>query len=396
MAPTPSISYQYSPLEDPEDSIRILQITPSQNRDEPIHCTVSQERLSDPGLIFEALSYTWGNPEKTASILVGDNKASLVVTMNCFQALVNLRLPDASRAMWIDAVCINQEDIPERSSQVRIMDSIFGKAVETIIYLGEETSSSRIVFAELAEAAKAGKAMAKLWADYDEEYPKPNRPRPSTEVVEALDNLLLRPWFRRVWVLQEVYASKSRRFMCGSNHAHWNELQDCLMGYSGTRVTKQFLPIIFHLRHMEYQQSPNIWYDLWKRLIDTRAVSATDGRDRIFALKAFLGKDRKEMSELINYSMDIRSLFAKVAELLLGSVKLLLLTAARHPHNFPQNDFPPNPESSPASRLQTMAAGSRTESSPSPLCGPLELDGAQSRSHSVVSSTSGVDTSEND
>jgi hypothetical protein len=142
---------------------------------------------------------------------------------------------------------------------------------------------------------------------------------------------------------------------------------------------------------MVFQQSQNIWHNLWKCLIDTRAVSATDGRDRIFALKAFLGKDRKEISELINYSMDTKSLFAKVAELLLGSMKLLLLTAARHPHNFPQND-PHNPESSPASHLQTMAAESRTESSPSPLRGPLELDGAESRS--VVSSTFGVDVSD--
>lgn len=83
------------------------------------------------------------------------------------------------------------------------MNRIFGKAIRTIIYLGE-TPGSRIVFSELAEAAKAPLKLCKLCGQLE-----PDRATPHAPTVEALEKLILLPWFRRVWVVQEVYSSKS-------------------------------------------------------------------------------------------------------------------------------------------------------------------------------------------
>ena len=49
-----------------------------------------------------------------------------------------MRLPHKSRVVWIDAICINQTDIEERSQQVEMMGLIYSKAVRNLIWLGEE------------------------------------------------------------------------------------------------------------------------------------------------------------------------------------------------------------------------------------------------------------------
>ncbi|KAK0610839.1 heterokaryon incompatibility, partial [Immersiella caudata] len=58
------------------------------------------------------------------------------VTRNCFNALKSLRRPDTPRSLWIDAICINQHDVAERSAQVQIMNSVYSKGSQTVIYLG--------------------------------------------------------------------------------------------------------------------------------------------------------------------------------------------------------------------------------------------------------------------
>lgn len=177
MASTPS--YRHKPLEW-EDSIRVLLLLPSTNPQDPIRIDLAPCRLSeiefdshsetdfDPnldcgapkhqdGFWYEALSYAWGDPTDTAPIYVGEGMtATLPVTRNCLNALKALRQSDRPRRMWIDAICINQTDLDERSSQVRLMARIFAAGWRTAIYLGEHTSSSRVLFEFAAEQRRLG------------------------------------------------------------------------------------------------------------------------------------------------------------------------------------------------------------------------------------------------
>jgi len=344
-------SYQYRPLRY-ADSIRILQIVPNPNRDAEIQCILSLYRLSSQSLGFEALSYTWGDASDTLFISIGVNKAPLQVTKNCFNALKSLRLPDGRRTLWVDAICINQKDIPERSSQVRIMDRIYGQAIRTIVYLGEETPGSRIVFRELDEAAKApGKQ-----CEYCDQL-EPDRPPPHAPVAEALNDLILRPWFRRVWVLQEVYASKSLNVMCGSTQVPWILLRKCMYGYSNhDRITKGYVPYALKIRSRNSKYIANYgnaWHDLWECLFHTREFLASDARDRIFALKTLLNEKQEDMNHMIDYRKSVEELFSKLAGIFLTWLGLRLLVAARHPHNRRMASWVPDwSQNSPLERLQ--------------------------------------------
>lgn len=72
---------------------------------------------------FEALSYCWGNAANFLRIYIG--KEYIDVTQNLHDALLKLRDKEKARTLWIDAICINQQDLSERSQQVTIMRQIY-------------------------------------------------------------------------------------------------------------------------------------------------------------------------------------------------------------------------------------------------------------------------------
>jgi hypothetical protein len=80
---------------------------------------------------YQAIPYTWGNASQRELIeialamdIIPDAFATLSVIQNCASALRALRWADKSRVVWIDAVCINQDDIDERSAQVSVMGHV--------------------------------------------------------------------------------------------------------------------------------------------------------------------------------------------------------------------------------------------------------------------------------
>jgi hypothetical protein len=88
------------------------------------------------------LSYVWGDIRDSANITFDGRTVS--VTKSLETALRHLRYPDKSRTLWVDYVCINQEDIQERSQQVAKMGSIYEQATSVLIWLGLATLNSGV------------------------------------------------------------------------------------------------------------------------------------------------------------------------------------------------------------------------------------------------------------
>ena len=105
--------YGYQTLRNGED-LRLLVILPGKEEDE-VSCELYHTSFA-AGPVYEALSYTWGTNLKTHVIRIG--KEAQTVTENLSLALKALRYPDKKRTLWVDALCINQDDILERNQQV--------------------------------------------------------------------------------------------------------------------------------------------------------------------------------------------------------------------------------------------------------------------------------------
>jgi hypothetical protein len=151
------------------------------------------EQDAIPHLEYTALSYTWGM--KTSLSTVSVNGYRLEVTKNLEIALRHLRLIDDTKTLWIDALCIDQNNTLERNQQVQLMAQIYGTATETIIWLGPTTDGSDWVLDKLISGeVEDNDAFAFSY---------------------RLLQLLSRPWWTRVWVIQEVAYSRAAIIRCG-------------------------------------------------------------------------------------------------------------------------------------------------------------------------------------
>jgi hypothetical protein len=167
--------------------IRLIELMPAYMGD-GLLCNMRCVNL-DTKPQFLALSYTWGGNAKTHSIQM--RGFSIPVTINLYQALLQLRKPLQSIVLWVDALCINQESLQETNYQVTQMQKIYTAAQEVIIWLGNGTSSS-------------DHAMDLIGLS-----PQEFRKKKHVEIRKNLDDLFCRPYWSRVWVVQEL-ASANR------------------------------------------------------------------------------------------------------------------------------------------------------------------------------------------
>jgi len=128
--------YEYVPLKH-ANSIRLLTLLPG-DREAPVQITIAEVRSRDDPL-YEALSHTWATEDGDCkrSRQIRCNGARIWVTKNCELALQYLRKENEERVLWVDAICINQQDVSERGHQVGIMHKIYSKAQKVLIWLGE-------------------------------------------------------------------------------------------------------------------------------------------------------------------------------------------------------------------------------------------------------------------
>lgn len=91
---------------------------------------------------YEALSYVWGSPEDPSSVFVGRGRRVIPITRNLDVAMRHLRYSDRPRVVWIDALCIDQASLGEKSRQVGYMGYVYWSAPRVVVWLGPEADDS--------------------------------------------------------------------------------------------------------------------------------------------------------------------------------------------------------------------------------------------------------------
>lgn len=132
-------------------SFRLLEIQPRRLGHQLTTALIEAE-LGDSTPPYEALSYTWDTYTGNYNLIC--NGGSLRITPNCRDALEWLRLPLESLLVWVDSICINQNSIPERNHQVRLIAQIYKQASQVIAWLGTGNDSSRFAFNMIHGAAR--------------------------------------------------------------------------------------------------------------------------------------------------------------------------------------------------------------------------------------------------
>ncbi|KAI1119469.1 heterokaryon incompatibility protein-domain-containing protein [Nemania sp. NC0429] len=215
--------YQYSPLEESKGEIRLLELHPGDSG-KGIQCSLRHATLAST-LEYTALSYTWGDPKNLKAIVVDGE--TLEVTANLFDALRHLRSLRKTQTFWVDAVCINQGDLGERSKQVLRMRDIYAFAKTVKVWLGpadddDDCAAMALVKKLGAAVSDPEEALAQGFNEYEQAFmgifegAEPG-------VVRALGRLFKRPWWTRIWVVQELSLAKQQAAIvrCGEAAAPW-------------------------------------------------------------------------------------------------------------------------------------------------------------------------------
>ncbi|KAM5349712.1 hypothetical protein ACJ41O_006217 [Fusarium nematophilum] len=217
----------YEPLDSVSHEIRVLQVLPTTDYDDAIECLITKTVLGG-GVRFSALSYVWGDAKVTEDIRV--NAQTFRATTNLVEALRHIRAarkPTILDAIWIDAICINQNDVPEKNQQVKLMGSIYQSAESVVSWLGAESPDSAATLLFIQQAAEclraAGFQPLDFFARIESLMGGRREGLLSKTVINGLTELLKRQAFYRGWVFQESYLAQERFFVCGHD---WVNAED--------------------------------------------------------------------------------------------------------------------------------------------------------------------------
>jgi hypothetical protein len=314
--------YVWTPITH-DKSIRLLTLHPCRENSDDIHITLSEVQLSEPipdTVKYEALSYCWATEDGDdwRSQVVYCDGAQVLITKNCEAALRRLRGHD-DRMLWIDAICINQSDDQERSSQVNKMKLIYTYASSVKVYLGEplddvdEETNERIsdttvdflaaLYAELKESSFLENEDAEkdcpLYQGLSAVlYSATREDLPTIPGVRGLRDILSRRWWHRVWVVQEAFLARDCAILWGEKLIPYTHI--CLF-YSVTKWSgRSFMLklLLFHEAHFnvldptgselpKFSQT-NHAMRILTVLGRVHELQSSDPRDKIFALSGVL------------------------------------------------------------------------------------------------------------
>lgn len=301
------ISYQA--LETSLSTVRFIQAH-RRDTDGKIILTLKHFSLRSPSCPrFNALSYTWGQRKLHPETIIIDGRVCKVLesiypilTLICDHNI----LKDETW-FWIDYLCINQTDPEEREAQVALMGLLYERAHKTIVWLGENTPETRGAISTMKTIAKLPK-LAKSSIEFIQQSISP-------EQWHALNQWMLRPWWTRVWTLQEFLLSEEVIFYCGHE--------------SITRKIwyKAIISIYDHraIGYLEKEAFGNQWARtrLYEYYHDGEKMSlvsmmayvgyyeATDERDRIYALLG-LCTNRDDIGGPPDYNTSVDKVYTRL------------------------------------------------------------------------------------
>jgi hypothetical protein len=339
-------SYIYSPLAN--DSIRLLSFNATSDSLSGILKTFN---LTDAPPYF-ALSYAWATQDQDVPLKVDDRL--LFVSLSLAGAIRQLQestIKDSAidtrvKWVWIDKICINQDDLGERSGQVQIMGSIYSQAIRTLIWLGPDSDSCSAAWGlidQIYNVFQQENPFAKLVADisfrmYSERnHAASGLPGWDHELWRHLRNLFELPWFTRIWIIQEVALSRGDPiFLHGQHRYPWYRLGwvSSWLRRNGYFRLAQIPNQMQNVDTISNIRRSRTHWRLDALLIATSIkCQATDQRDKVYALLGLAAEsqDPAYVSDELrsNYELDIAEVYTKVALFFLREYKSLsILTRA--------------------------------------------------------------------
>jgi Heterokaryon incompatibility protein (HET) len=394
-----SFNYSLMPIDSSKHEIRLIEILPSNGNpestapipqgskpsDEPlrprVRCRMKRICLDDSP-VYPALSYSWGDANDKRQIVLNDMEVSVNASLE--SALYHLRHRSATITLWADALCINQSDNGEKTEQVQQMKRIYQDASHVIVWLGPRGEDSDVAFDVMNQIGKKACDLG-FWDIPRKSWLQPehrsNESGPYARLhkfieeeisldhpFEAIARLTKRPWWYRVWVMQEFVLAKDIFLACGFSNIAYPHFAAAIISFITGRLKimvkvqpedwtdlikgpklRNFITNSMNSRPSNmigarrvYHADPGSHETLIQLLLRANSVSssldnlhATNHRDKIFGMLG-LASDTDQLDIRPDYSKSCQAVYTDVARNLLqhGHTDILALSQfpKRHPN----------------------------------------------------------------
>ncbi|ERF74958.1 hypothetical protein EPUS_05166 [Endocarpon pusillum Z07020] len=312
--------YSYLPLIEDNSEIRLLTLYPG-SFESNIQCSLHAVRLTENEVPkYEALSYVWGDTSNPVSLyILPSSDGAIDITKNLAELLPYLRYCDRPRVFWIDAICVNQADLDERSRQVQHMAHVYRNAERVVVWLGLETPETKLALSTWRDLSlkidvdRSGHGAMRSRSDdpSDSHWGDQHCFLPFDQKIwHAMAHLLKRPWFERLWVWQEIrLANPHAVIACGFDMLLWKQFSDALYCIRYKRQETGF-PELHNLIDRAYEIVDYYGYSSLKTMMfQTRHSKCTDPRDRVYSMLGMLHKPDADLDIVPDYTKSTRKVF---------------------------------------------------------------------------------------
>ncbi|KAJ4388180.1 hypothetical protein N0V93_008787 [Gnomoniopsis smithogilvyi] len=248
--------------------------------------------------------------------------------------------------IWVDALCINQDDPQERAREVPRMRIIYKSALDVVIWLGEGRDNSDLAirliktlskFSEENNALSVGRMLSK----------DPNFL--GVGAWRALGQLMNREYWSRVWIMQEIALGNAQSpLLCGQEAATWDDFVRALNTFTAhhlklvfTLVESQYSSAelagtiysglnrgrIIHFRtaqNTELLHGPETSDNLMPLLDLGRRALATDNRDKVYGILGLMPTAIREVVK-VDYQLPVAEVYASFARAIFETVRNLAI-----------------------------------------------------------------------
>lgn len=297
--------------------------------------------LGSAVLDFDALSYTWGSQLETYPIVC--NRKSMRVHHNLYSALPFLAQRSgqlAHRPIWVDAVCINQNDDDEKGVQIKLMSQLYRRAKRVWVWLGCARAEVQSHMARaisllpyFVEEARRRKAWKYISREEDVSLPLMGL---EPEIWEAILHLLRNPWYSRVWIVQEAALASDVGFICGAHEIDAALLEsavDCdtpgswrVFDINGNRMKLGFsmknMSTVFLIRDLVQAGRESLSLNTTSALLRITLLMTGEQvcfmpQDRVYGMLGLIGSEELDSQVKFDAEMSVSTLYTQLATYLL-------------------------------------------------------------------------------
>jgi hypothetical protein len=296
------------------DEFRLLCLSPAVDSGYHVHATLETYR-HDCCPEYETVSYTWGAEEGDSTLCcpayIGPYWDVLLQTRNCWAMLHYMRPWRGIRIVWVDAICISQNNVIERQDQVAKMGRIYEESLRVFVYLGEDIVCPR----PNNPKHLARHQLHTLGGQLTEPRFHNNF---QTQAQIDLEFILKRRYFSRVWVIQGLILSRQALIPVGDVEF----MADCL---TSKNLESRILRYAWDetgapwFKHVGRRRLPAT--NILEAMRLTSKCDSTDPRDKIFGILGILGEDKILSAVRPDYSLSYQHVYIGIFSFLLLNLR---------------------------------------------------------------------------